>query len=91
MKTKEHYEVTRRLRVTEGELAYDLDVFGEELAKREGYKAVDGLDAVHLYLMNRHHWLPRDVRSMSFEDLRFALSEEMQGWTLPAAARPPRD
>jgi hypothetical protein len=91
MKTKEQYEVTRRLRIAEGELAYSLDVFGDALATREGYKTVDGLNAVHLYLMNKHHWLPRDVRSMSPEDMRFALAEEMRGWTLPAAARPPRD
>jgi hypothetical protein len=59
------YEVTRRLREAEGNLAYNLDVFGDTLASREGYKSVDGLEALQYFLMQRHGWLPKDVRSMS--------------------------
>lgn len=87
MKTKEHYEVIQRLHAAESGQAYHLDVFGDELAKRESYKDLDGMEAVYLYLVNKHHWLPRDVRSMSADDLRLALHEEMTGWTLPTEAR----
>jgi len=91
MKTKEEYEITRRLHLARGETAYFLDAFGDRIAQREGYQATRGMDAVHLYLMNKHHWLPRDVRSMSQDDLEFALAEEMHGWTAPPAARPAKD
>lgn len=86
-KSKEQYAISRRLHVTLGELAYSLEVFGDALAQREKYKSVGGMDAIHLYLIRKYHWLPRDVRSMSAEDMRFVLSEELEGWTLPKAAR----
>lgn len=66
-----------------GEFAYHLEAFGEELARREGYKDVDGMEAIHLYLIRTHHWLPRDVRSMSSEDIRLVLHVEMQDWDVP--------
>jgi len=67
---------------------YYLEVFGDEIARREGYKEARGMDAVHFYLIQKHHWLPRDVRSMSATDLQFLLLEELSGWTAPAEARP---
>jgi hypothetical protein len=84
--TKEHYQATKALRLTEGQLAYHVDCFGNHLAKREGYKAHSGIEAVQFYLMNKHGWLPSQVRSMSHDDLRFCLEEEMSGWTLPTEA-----
>lgn len=85
---RELYEQTRRLRTAQGEQAYHLDVFGDHLAVREGYKATTGREAIFLYLIQKHHWLPRDVRSMTDEDLRLVLGEEMQSWTLPPEALP---
>ena len=90
MSKKEIYETWYGLRTAEGKLAYMLDVFGDSIAEREGYKSVDGIDAVHLYVIRKYNWLPRDVRSMSAEDLRFVLSEEMHGWTAPKDARTPK-
>jgi hypothetical protein len=81
------YENLKRLHKAEGQLTYFLAVFGDELARREGYHDVDGMDAVHFYLIHKFGWLPRDVRAMSPEDLRFVLSEEMKGWTVPEIAR----
>ena len=75
----------RQLHQAIGELAYHLELFGDHLAAREGYQEHDGLDAIHFYLIQKHHWLPSVVRSMSSEDLRFVLSEEMSGWTVPKA------
>jgi len=69
-------------------LNYVLEVFGDHLAQREGYgSGLDGLEACRYYLLQKHHWLPREVLALSCEEMRFALSEEMQGWTLPPEAR----
>ncbi len=83
----ERFANLRRLHKANGDLNYLLEVFGFTLAEQQGYKDIDGMEAIYLYLVNKHHWLPRDVRSMTQEDLRLALHQEMQGWTVPAAAR----
>ncbi len=80
-------DTRKRMHATQGNLAYLLEVFGDTLAQREGYRDIDGMQAIHLYLMHKHHWLPRDVQSMSADDLRLALHVEMQGWTAPVVAR----
>lgn len=76
----------KRLHTAQGSLNYLLEVFGFTLAEQQGYKDIDGMEAVYLYLINKHHWLPRDVRSMTPDDLRLALHQEMQGWTVPQDA-----
>lgn len=86
MRNKEQYEANRRWHEANSRLDYLLDVFGDTLAEREGYTSMGGLEAVHFYLMQKHHWPPAQVRSMPLEDLRFALTAEMQGWTLPKTA-----
>ncbi|CAH1522355.1 conserved hypothetical protein [Vibrio owensii] len=86
MRDKVHYSITRKLRQAEGELVYSLDVFGDHIAEREGYKSVEGIEAIHFYLIHKFNWQPSAVKGMSFEDLRFILSEEMHGWTLPKEA-----
>lgn len=84
---QQRYATLKRLHEANSNLAYLLEVFGDTLAKREGYEDLDGMEAIYLYLINKHHWLPRDVRAMHHEDLRLALHQEMQDWTLPPAAR----
>ena len=80
------YEVEHKLHDALGKSAYALSVFGDTIAEREGYKSVDGIDAVHLYLIHKFGWLPAQVKSMSSEDIQFVLSEEMHGWTFPKEA-----
>lgn len=89
MSNKERYENLRRLYDADGGLNYSLVVFGDTIAKREKYKdmGLTGIDAVYYYLIHKFNWLPRDVRAMTFEDIRFVLSEEMHGWTQPKDAR----
>jgi len=87
MRGSDRYKNLKDLYSAEGDLNYSLAVFGDHIAKREGYKSVDGIDAVCFYLVTKYHWLPSVVHGMSHEDLRFVLSEEMSGWTLPKAAR----
>lgn len=84
---KARFDNLKHLHEANGNLAYLLEVFGFTLAEREGYKDIDGMEAIHLYLIRKHHWLPRDVRAMSQADLALALHVEMQGWTAPPAAR----
>ena len=68
-------------------MAYQIECFGDEIARREGYKEHNGIDAIHFYLIQKYHWLPSTVRSLSWDDLQFLLDEEMKGWTLPKEAR----
>ncbi len=87
--SKERYEILKRLHEAESGLAYALAVFGDTLAKREKYKdnGLSGMDAIHFYLIHKFHWLPKEVKAMSAEDIRFVLSEEMDGWVMPKTAR----
>ena len=84
--SKERYQMRKKLHGAHGDLAYSLEVFGDAIAKREGYKGLDGMEAIHFYLVHKFHWLPSQVKSMSWEDLRFVLDQEMSGWTLPKEA-----
>ena len=84
---KERIEISRRLYEAQGGLAHFLDLFGDTLAKKNGYKSLSGMEAVYYYLIHKFNWLPRDVRSMSSEDIRFVLTEEMEGWTAPKASK----
>lgn len=84
---KERIKHMKDFHRTQGDLNFLLELFGEHLAEQKGWKMIGGMDAIHLYLVNKHHWLPCDVKSMNAKDLELALHEEMQGWTAPAAAR----
>ena len=84
---RELTQASARIHYYDGAMNFNLQLFGNELAVREGYKVYDGLDAIRFYLMKKYCWLPRDVKAMSFEDLRFAMAEEMHGWTIPLDAR----
>jgi hypothetical protein len=73
--------------------AFQTECFGDHLARREGYKALSGMDAIHFYLIEKHHWLPAQVKALNAEDLMLLLEEEMHGWTVPpgiAALEPKR-
>ena len=87
MSDKEKYAIWKGLHAAEGDLVYCLAVFGDKLAKREKYKSLDGLDAVHFYLVHKFSWPPAQVRGMSYQDIEFVLQEEMEGFVLPKAAR----
>ena len=87
MKSREYYEQSKRLYTTLAELDYSLDVFGDFLAEREGYKELDGMEAIYFYISHKFNWPPAQVKGMKGEDLRLLLSEEMHGWTLPPEAK----
>jgi hypothetical protein len=80
-------DVRAQLHFTSGALGFGLEMFGDHIAAREGYKEHTGLEAVRFYIINKHGWLPRDVNAMNIDEMRFLLAEEMHGWTLPVEAR----
>lgn len=86
-RTREHYETCYRVYHAEADLAYSLDVFGDQLAEQNGLPPdLYGIDAVNFYLIKKHNWTPTQVREMSAEDKRLALSEEMQKFKMPKNA-----
>lgn len=85
-RSRDHFEATYQLLHAEADLAYMLDVFGDKLAEQHQLGDLYGMDAVHLYLVNKHGWTPAQVRDMSSEDKRLALSEEMKEFTCPQEA-----
>ena len=88
----ESAQVRMRLHATIADSAFLLDMFGDDLARRNKYPtSLSGLEAVRFYLMQKHDWLPRDVQSMSTEELAFAVSEEIAKWKLPAKFRGVKD
>ena len=86
MKDKSHYLIRKQTHETAGKVAFSLDVFGDFLAEREQYKSVEGLDAVHFFLVHKFNWLPSQVKNMTTDDIRFILSEEMHEWAMPEEA-----
>jgi len=83
MRNKEFFEATKSLHLIQDELTYTLDMFGDILAEREGYKGLDGMEAIYFYLVHKFSWQPSIVRGMSYDDIKFILSEEMSDWTAP--------
>jgi hypothetical protein len=55
----------------------NLYLIGDQLAKRENYKSLSGIEAVQYYLIQKHHWQLSQVRAMDVEDIAFCLSEEI--------------
>jgi hypothetical protein len=81
--TKASYNKSRlKIREHEAHLNYHVELFGDHIAKREAYRRnLDGIRAVHFYLIHKFGWLPRDVLSMSMEDVRLVLDQEMEEWS----------
>ena len=84
--SNKRFKAMKKLRAAEGGLMYSIDCFGDHLAEREGYKSLDGIDAVHYYIVQQYNWMPAKVRALNFEDLHFLLKEEMHDWKLPQEA-----
>jgi len=85
-RTLKHFEATYQLLHAEADLAYMLDVFGDYLAENHKLGDLYGMEAVDLYLVNKHSWSPAQVRDMSPRDKRLVLAEEMEGFTVPKEA-----
>jgi len=77
------FQAWRDLHHAEAQLDVLLEAFGDHLAEKEGYQTIGGIEAVHLYLIRKYSWLPRDVLTMRTSELRLALHVELQGWKAP--------
>lgn len=58
-----------------------LEIFRDELGDMHDL-GVDGLDAVRLYLVHKHHFNFSWLESLRASELRKYLEKEMVGWTL---------
>ena len=83
----EHFKQLLTEKTLEADEAFALECFGDDLAKKMGYHAHSGIEAIRFYLVETYHWLPSQVKSMNLQDLSFCMAELMKGWNLPAAAR----
>ncbi|WP_157680989.1 hypothetical protein BGP89_14045 [Luteimonas sp. JM171] len=82
-KAETMHQVRQRYHEANGQLNAQLELFGDELAEKHKWSGLSGHEAVRFYLLKKHHWLPSQVNAMSFDDLRFALTEELSGWRAP--------
>lgn len=64
---------TTRLYKAEAEMLGIIASKGEALAKKMGYGRLSGMEAIHRYLIERHHWLPWDVSRLTADDLGLLL------------------
>ena len=56
---------------------YRLFLLSKDLKEKHGYPNGEDFDAIRKYLMEKHHWPPSVVKSMSWSDLEMACSEEL--------------
>lgn len=72
---------SNRKTVLDAQVAVELSIMqlGDTLAKKQGYKTLDGFAACRYYLMIKHNWLPRHVLAMTPIELEFALLSELEG------------
>lgn len=82
-------DVRQELANAQAALHVHLETFGDLLAKRKGWTNVSGIEAVQYFLMQKHHWLPAQVKSLSWDDLQFAMSEELEAARATPESRAP--
>jgi len=87
MTTNEMHEIRTRYHDANGKLHAHLELFGDHLAEQNGWSDLSGHEAVRFHLLKTHHWTPAQVQSMSFDDLRFAMTEELAAWRAPTTLR----
>lgn len=59
--------------LAEGEMKSIFSMLGDTIAQDQGYEDLRGMDAIFRYLIDKYHWLPHQVRSLSVEDLSLLL------------------
>lgn len=82
----DRYELMYRCHIADAELAYTIEVFGDDLAKTQGYQGLQGFEAIHYYLIQKHSYTLSDVLALSAEQMRLLLTAELAGWRLPTEA-----
>lgn len=72
-KSSAYQERAEKQFVAEGEMKSVFSMLGDTIAQDMGYEDLRGMDAVYRYLIDKYHWLPHQVRSLSVEDLSLLL------------------
>ena len=67
------HKATEALFIADAKLRAGIARRGEKIAKDNGYSNLVGLDAIYRYLIDKHHWLPSQVRALSTDDLSLLL------------------
>jgi predicted nucleotidyltransferase len=73
----ELHEAERKCFISDAELRYITTRQGDALAKKKGYKDLEGMDAIIRFLCDKHHWFPHQVRQLSTEDLNLLLKGDL--------------
>lgn len=80
MSEDERRSIRKGMQAADASLNILLEEFGDYLSAKNKYNNVDGIEAIHIYLIKTYRWLPRDVKAMSYDEMRLALHTELQGW-----------
>ncbi len=51
-----------------------LEKIGDHMAQKEGYVGLQGIQAIHRFLIDKYGWQPEQVRKLSAEDLQLLLA-----------------
>ena len=76
-KTEPGHLIELRQYLYEAKTRFALARLGDHLAALNGYKEPKGLDAVYYYLVQKHDWLPSQVRCLDTNELNFLLDSEL--------------
>lgn len=76
---KDRYEVTLGLFLAQAELAHFAELYGDFLARQEGYSE-NGREALEVHLCRKFGYRPDEVVSWSWETIRLLLAPEMKDW-----------
>lgn len=76
-------EARKSLHTSKAHTKFHLFLWGEEEAGRRGWRGLDGWEAVQLYLQKEHGLMPAQIQAMDADYVRFLLTEELTGWTIP--------
>ncbi len=59
----------------EGALRAKFLNLGDQIAKDHAYRHLDGLKAIHRYLIDKYRWLPREVEALTMEEIDLLLGD----------------
>lgn len=61
----------------------EIGILGKQIAERNKYPEMDGLDAIAWHLFVKRGLRPEYTKSLHPAALKFLLSDEREGWTIP--------
>ena len=68
-------EAEHRLFRAEAEHKFALVRVGDRIAKDKKYRHLTGLEAIYRYLIDKYHWTPSVVRTLTLDDLDMLLGD----------------